>query len=250
MKVATWNVNGLRARVPQLLEWLEAERPDVVMLQEIRATPEQVPRELHELPAYWSSFHGQKGYSGVGLLVRRELQPQPIPVDFDEECRALGVEVGPLDLISVYVPNGGRSLPAKLEFLTHMRECLRRQSRPLILGGDLNVARTDRDVHPKELDPRKVGQLPVERALLEEILQAGYTDLGRAMDPDNDRLFTWWAPWRELRQKNVGWRIDYLLVSNHLAGQATGCVSQRQVGTSDHAPVVAEFPGLSSKLGP
>lgn len=248
MRIATWNVNGLRARIPQLLEWLDQERPDVVMLQEIKAAPEQLPEVLH--PGYWQAWHGQKGYSGVGMLVSKNLpQPQLIPAEFDEECRALAVELGPLDLMSVYVPNGGRSIPAKLEFLENMRESLQRQSRPLILGGDLNVALTDQDVHPKELDPRKVGQLPIERALLGDILKAGYTDLLRKFHPEPD-LFTWWAPWREMRQRNIGWRIDFLLVSSHLAGQASSCDVRKEVGTSDHAPVVAEFPDLSSKLAP
>ena len=248
MLVATWNVNGLRARIPQLLEWLSRDRPDVVMLQEIRAAPEQLPAELHAMDDYWSAWHGQKGYSGVGMLVRKGLgvQPHRIPAEFDEECRALAVELGPLDLFSVYVPNGGKSIPAKLEFLASMRETLRRQSRPTILAGDLNVALTDMDIHPREKDPRKVGQLPVERALMREILESGFVDHLRAKHPEDDRLFTWWAPWREMRQKNVGWRIDYILASRHL--DVASCECLKDVGTSDHAPVVADFPELASKL--
>jgi exodeoxyribonuclease-3 len=111
----------------------------------------------------------------------------------------------------------------------------------LVLCGDLNVARTDKDVHPKELKPGAIGQRPDEREVFERMLSAGVVDLARALDPDNDQLFTWWAPWRNLRQRNIGWRIDYILASEPLAGRATRCAVLADVGTSDHAPVVAEF---------
>jgi exodeoxyribonuclease-3 len=113
--------------------------------------------------------------------------------------------------------------------------------RPIAMLGDLNVARTDRDVHPKERKPRAIGQLPEERALIERILSRGLVDLGRAFDPDNDGLFTWWAPWRNMRQRNIGWRLDYAFVSQSLADRARSCLVQKDVGTSDHAPVVAVF---------
>jgi exodeoxyribonuclease-3 len=105
--------------------------------------------------------------------------------------------------------------------------------------GDLNVARTERDVHPKERKPRAIGQLPEERALFERIIGRGLVDLGRHFDPDNEGLFTWWAPWRNMRQRNIGWRLDYVLASEGIAKRATSCVVDREFGTSDHAPVVA-----------
>jgi exodeoxyribonuclease-3 len=97
------------------------------------------------------------------------------------------------------------------------------------------------DVHPKERKPRAIGQLPEERALIERILGSGLVDVGRALDPANDGLFTWWAPWRNLRQRNIGWRLDYVLASESIASAAVSCPVQREVGTSDHAPVVATF---------
>ena len=100
----------------------------------------------------------------------------------------------------------------------------------------MNVARTERDVHPKERKPRAIGQLPEERALLERIIGRGLVDVGRALDPDNDGLFTWWAPWRNMRQRNIGWRLDYVFASTALASTATACPVQKEVGTSDHAP--------------
>jgi exodeoxyribonuclease-3 len=146
-------------------------------------------------------------------------------------------------LASVYVPNGGKDFPAKLRFLEAV-EGFARETRSagldLVLCGDLNVARTDRDVHPKERRP-VIGQLPEERALFEKILSVGLVDVGRALDPDNDALFTWWAPWRNMRQRNIGWRIDYILATPALASRARACRVLADFGTSDHAAVIADF---------
>jgi len=248
MKVATWNVNGIRARAPQLREWLEQERPDLVCLQEIKATPDQVPRDLCELGDHWCFWHGARAYSGVGLLVRRELspaRPESGHPPFDHDCRIVVVELRDLAVASVYVPNGNRDLPGKLRFLEAMVAWAaqhRGSGRPLLICGDVNVARTDADVHPKERKPGLVGQLPEERALLERLLAEGdLVDLGRALHPEDDRLYTWWAPWRNLRQRNIGWRIDYVLASTALYARTTSCVVEIAVGTSDHAPVTCVF---------
>ena len=112
---------------------------------------------------------------------------------------------------------------------------------PLVICGDLNVARTDMDVHPKERKPRAIGQLPEERALLERLISRDLVDVGRALDPDNDQYFTWWAPWRDMRKRNIGWRLDYVLASTSLFAKVRGSHVQREFGTSDHGPVVAEF---------
>ena len=128
-----------------------------------------------------------------------------------------------------------------LESMHEMAAAYHAAGRPLVMCGDLNVARTERDVHPKERKPAAIGQLPEERALLERIIAEGLVDVGRALAPDDDGLFTWWAPWRNMRQRNIGWRLDYVLASRELAAAATTCVVFREVGTSDHAPVVASF---------
>jgi len=113
--------------------------------------------------------------------------------------------------------------------------------KPLLVCGDLNVAPTDRDVHPKERKANAIGQRPDERALLEKVIAEGLVDVGRALDPDNDELFTYWAPWRQLRERNIGWRIDFVLASAELAKTATAARVYRTFGTSDHAPLVVEF---------
>jgi exodeoxyribonuclease-3 len=247
LKVATWNVNGIRARQEQLLEWIRRDQPDVVCLQEIKAKAEQVPEALCNLAGYWCYWHGVAAYSGVGLHVRKDRFPDPPTFShpsFDHETRIVQADLGDLVVASVYVPNGGKDFAAKLAFLEAMTgyaTSMHADGRTLVVSGDLNVARTDRDVHPKERRPGVIGQRPDERALLERILDCGMIDVGRAKDPDNDNLFTWWAPWRNLRQRNIGWRLDYVLASEPLARRALSCPVFRDVGTSDHAPIVAAF---------
>jgi exodeoxyribonuclease III len=248
MKVATWNVNGIRARESQFVEWAREDRPDVVCLQEIKATPEQMSESLTMLPEYWSYWHGGKGgYSGVSLHFRKEAFPrQPAfghPA-FDFESRVVEGRVEGLAVASIYVPNGGKDYAAKLKFLSDMSQYVERalaEGSRVILCGDMNVTRADIDVHPKERKVGAIGQRPDERQLFERILAYGLEDVGRKLDPDNDALFTWWPPWRSLRQKNQGWRIDYVLAS---AGRGLQAVESRVLadrGTSDHAPVIAVF---------
>lgn len=243
MKVATWNVNGIRARSAQVRQWLEEERPDVVCLQELKAEQAQIPEECR-LPGYHAFWHCLKGYSGVSLQLSKErfaADPVYSHPPFDLESRVVQAELGDLVIASVYVPNGGKDFPAKLEFLSRLAEWTRQlqaQGRELILCGDINVARTELDVHPKERKPGIVGQRPEERALFDSLLGNWLVDTGRVFEPDNPGLFTWWAPWRNLRARNIGWRIDYILASPAVAGRATGCAVRATVGTSDHAPVV------------
>ena len=247
LKLATWNVNGIRARQAQVQEWIAQERPDVVCLQEIKATSEQVPAALCEMEGYWCYWHGGKAYSGVALHVSKAFAPErPFFAHpaFDYESRIVTVDVGDLTVASIYVPNGGKDFPGKMTFLDAMdayAASFQGTARQVALMGDMNVARTDRDVHPKERKPRAIGQLPEERAVIERILSRGLVDVGRALDPDNDGLFTWWAPWRNMRQRNIGWRLDHVFASEALAARAIACPVQKEIGTSDHAPVVATF---------
>ena len=246
MKIGTWNVNGIRAREAQVAEWIERDRPDVVCLQEIKAPPDKVPLLLCEIEGYWCYWHGERAYSGVGLHLRKETFPEkPIFAhpSFDHETRIVTARFGATTLASVYVPNGGKDFAAKIRFLeeleSYARE-MRESGQELVICGDMNVARTDADVHPKERKP-VIGQLPEERALFEKILDAGLVDVGRSLDPDNDQLFTWWAPWRNMRQRNIGWRLDYILATSGIASGARSCRVLADYGTSDHAAVVAEF---------
>jgi exodeoxyribonuclease-3 len=247
LKIATWNVNGIRAREAQLVEWITTDRPDVICLQEIKAAVEQVPLSLREVEGYWTCWHGQRAYSGVSLHIRRELcneEPKCGHPSFDFETRVVTARLGSVLIASIYVPNGGKDFEAKVRFLQAMKEYAREAHAgglELILCGDLNVARTDQDVHPKERNPRVIGQRPDERELLEGIISEGLLDVSRVFDPDNDALFTWWPPWRSMRQRNIGWRIDYILASASLRDRMHRSEVLAKTGTSDHAPVIAEF---------
>lgn len=259
MKIATWNVNGIRARQAQVQELIDREQPDVLCLQEIKASLDQLPVWLCDIEGYWCYWHGGKGYSGVGLHVRRTSfpdQPSFEHPDFDYEHRIVAVRlplsessssasgISAITVASTYVPNGGKDFPAKMQFLESLdafSAALQGSGQTFVLCGDLNVALTDMDVHPKERRPNIVGQRPDERELMRRILSRGLVDVHRTFEPDNADLFTWWAPWRNMRQRNIGWRLDYVFASEPLAARATSCVVQRETGTSDHGPVIATF---------
>jgi exodeoxyribonuclease-3 len=251
MKIATWNVNGIRARQGQLIDWLAAEKPDIVCLQEIKASLDQLTFELRDLEGYWSYWHGDKGYSGVALLVAKSLVgalPMCSHPGFDFEQRIACVTVpspaGDVMIASVYVPNGGKDFDAKMRFLQALESYVAdadREGRLIVLCGDLNVALAERDIHPKLQKLNQIGARPEERALLAQIISRGLVDVHRLFEPDNDNLFTWWAPWRNQKERNIGWRIDYVLASKALADRAKSAVVQREIGSSDHGPVVVEF---------
>jgi exodeoxyribonuclease-3 len=243
MKIATWNVNGIRAREVQLCDWVERDRPDVICLQELKADAAQIPErcKLADYHAYW---HGRRGYSGVSLHLRKGLfdaEPVFSHPEFDMETRIVQVAFGNLVLASVYVPNGGKDYAAKLSFLSRLagwKKQLHQEGREMVLCGDINIARSDIDVHPRERKAGVIGQRAEERELFEELLGGHSVDVGRALDPENASMFTWWPPWRNMRQRNIGWRIDYILASQTIASRATSCVVLADVGTSDHAPVM------------
>jgi len=246
VKVATWNVNGIRARSSQVAHWIDGEAPDIVCLQEIKASPAQVPPPLDQIAGYHAHWHGSGGYSGVALMLKMSTFPDApafVHPPFDLETRIVVAEVGTFVFASVYVPNGGKDFDAKMKFLEEMvvwAKALEVSGKHLVLCGDFNVARTDMDVHPS-LRKAMVGQSNPERDLLDELFGCGLVDVGRHVDPDNDRLFTWWAPWRNLRQRNIGWRLDYVAAHHSLVDGAVACKSYREVGSSDHAPVIAHI---------
>jgi exodeoxyribonuclease-3 len=189
MKIATWNVNGIRARQAELQALIDAEQPDVLCIQEIKASPDQLPVWLLDIEGYYGYWHGAKGYSGVAMLVRKARWPDQHPFlhpTFDFEHRIVTAQLPGLTIASIYVPNGGKDFDAKMRFLDALdRFAAESVESPsaLVLCGDLNVARTENDVHPKERKPRAVGQLPEERELIERILSRGLVDVQRQLHP-------------------------------------------------------------------
>ena len=243
MKIITWNVNGIRAREAQLCQFIDREQPDVVCLQELKAERAQIPVSCH-LDDYVIYWHGMRGYSGVSLHVRKGLvdgEPQFTHPDFDMETRIVTVDIGNLVVASVYVPNGGKDYAAKIDFFTNLIRWSKQkhdEGRQVIICGDLNIAREDVDVHPTQRKEGVIGQRPEERELFASLLGEHFIDIHRTMHPDNDRLYTWWAPWRNMRQRNMGWRIDYVVASKSIAERVVSCEVLIEVGTSDHGPVV------------
>jgi exodeoxyribonuclease III len=247
VKIATWNVNGVRAREGELQAFIAQEQPDILCLQEIKASVEQLPMWLCDIPGYACHWHGAKGYSGVALHVRAATvseRPEFSHPTFDFENRIVAARLATVTVASIYVPNGGKDFPAKMRFLEALEQYAAEHAlagRPLIVCGDMNVALTDMDVHPKLRTPNGIGQRPDERALMARIIDHGLVDVHRQLEPDNAALFTWWAPWRNMRQRNIGWRLDLILASRIIAERVTSCVVLREFGASDHGPVIAVF---------
>jgi exodeoxyribonuclease-3 len=244
MKIATWNVNGIRAREAQLCEWLERDRPDVVCLQELKAEPAQIPARC-SLDDYYVFWHGRRAYSGVSLHFRKSLfdvEPRFSHPAFDMESRIVQAQWGNVVFASVYVPNGGKDYAAKLAFLSQLALWTKErhdEGREVVVCGDINIARDDIDVHPRERKAGIIGQRPEERELFAKLIGEHLVDIGRALAPDKADLYTWWPPWRNMRQRNIGWRIDYILAAPTIASRVESCVVLSDIGTSDHAPVMA-----------
>jgi exodeoxyribonuclease-3 len=254
VKLITWNVNGIRARENELLSLLADEKPDVLMLQETKATLEQLPATLYGLTAildYHSIWHGSAGYSGVSVHLRKGVfeRPKDAHPAFDYETRVVEAHTklvsggGAWVFVSMYLPNGGKDFDAKLKFMRALGaypKALGDEGKTVVIAGDLNVARADIDVHRSQRKVGLIGQRPEERDLLEKFF-AGLVDVGRARAPDDKQLFTWWPYWRNARERNVGWRIDYVLMNEPLATTVTDVRVRRDFGTSDHAPVIVAF---------
>lgn len=248
MKLLTWNVNGIRAREAEVLALLEEESPDVMMLQETKASLEQLPPSLYglgALPNYHAIWHGNAGYSGVAILTKKSAleAPRDVKPPFDFETRVVEAHAGDWVFVTMYVPNGGKDFAAKLGFLKALADYPKAfADKKLVIAGDLNIARADIDLHPKERKPNAIGQRPEERDLFDTfIVGGGLVDVCRRLAPDDDRMFSWWPYWRQAREKNVGWRIDYVLANEPLASTAKSSRIRRDFGTSDHGAVVVEF---------
>ncbi len=254
MKIATWNVNSIRARQERLLRWLQAHQPDVLCLQEIKVVGESFPFEALRQAGYHAAVHGQKTYNGVAILARRE--PTAIErglddaVD-DQQARLIAARCDGVVVVSVYVPNGqevgSEKWAYKLAFLDRLAALLKRRFRPdepLVLCGDFNVAPEARDVHdPAAWEPTVLFH-PEARAALQRVTSWGLTDTLRLHHADAG-LYSWWDYRMLAFPKNNGLRIDLILATEPMARRCTAAAIDRQErkGTqpSDHAPVIAEF---------
>ncbi len=252
-KIATWNVNSLKVRLGHVLDWLAAEKPDVLALQETKTVDENFPVEQIEAAGYQAAFAGQKTYNGVAMLslVPGEEIVTDLPGLEDPQRRILASTIGGVRVLDVYVPNGSEvgseKYAYKLDWLEKLRGFvsaeLSRHPRLVVLG-DFNIAPEDRDVHDPEAWRGKILCSDPERAALGALLDLGLSDLFRRFDQE-ERLFSWWDYRMMGFRRNHGLRIDLILGSNALAEACTSCridkEPRRLERPSDHTPVVAEF---------
>jgi len=253
MQIVTWNVNSLRVRLPQLLEWLCANQPDIVALQETKVPDADFPVAPIAAAGYQVAFNGQKTYNGVALLAREPLSESvlEIPSFDDQQRRVLAVSCRGLRVVNLYVPNG-QSLGSekyhyKLRWLAALRAWLSAelaQYPQLVVLGDFNIAPEDRDVHDPAAWSGSVLVSEPERAALAELLQIGLTDVFRRFDQP-PQSFSWWDYRAGSFRRNNGLRIDLILASTPLAPRCTGSRIDRLARSgeraSDHAPVIAAF---------
>lgn len=251
MNIYTWNINGIRARQEALSAWLESRKPDIVVLEEVKALESEIPDTITAIAGYrkfWNGSTFRKGYSGVGLLVRDGLFDDAhceVP-PFDVENRTLVLRAPQFTLIGAYVPrgDGAEHYAVKLRYLADLKAFiadLLAEGRQVVLAGDMNVALTEIDVHRSQNKPGATGLRPEERAAIGEHLELGLHDIVRELNPDKKDLFTWWPNWKFARERNLGWRIDCLYLTDALAEKVSGVSVDLDEKSSDHAPVSVEL---------
>ncbi len=251
--VISWNVNGLRSVARKgWINWLEAEQPDVLCMQEVRVTPDQLDDELIRPLGYKSFFASaeKKGYSGVSVYSK--LEPEDVIVGlgderFDNEGRTITIRYKDFTVVNAYFPNGQRDhgrVPYKLdycdsflEYCQRLRECGER----LILCGDFNTAHRPIDLARPESNKNTTGFLSIERDWIDKLLVHGFIDVYRKTNGDIEGRYTWWSNRKGVRERNVGWRIDYFFLSPDLISNVKSVEHLSEILGSDHCPIKIEL---------
>jgi exodeoxyribonuclease-3 len=256
MKLATYNLNGIRARLPRLLEWLDREKPDVVCLQELKCADESLPIADIEAAGYGAVWHGQKGFNGVAILARGDspqLRRVGLPGDPDDtHSRYIEAEVDGIVIGSLYLPNGNPVGTEKFDYklkwmerlFAHAAEVLK-EERPAVLCGDWNVVPEDRDVFSIRATANDAVCRPETREAWRRILHQGWTDALRALHPTEGKLYTFWDYTAGCWQRDLGFRLDHLLLSPEAADRLVAADVDRwargEEKASDHAPTWVEL---------
>ncbi len=258
MRIATWNVNGLRARLDFVAHWLRAREPDVVGLQELKLTDEQFPHEVFAGLGYRAVTHGQKSWNGVAVLAREPLEPEPLQIGLPGQqelgARLLGVRVADLHFTTIYCPNGKTlehaDFPRKLAWLDALAGHLAPLAggdAPAVLCGDFNVCPAAIDSWDEERLAGEIFHTEDERKRFGALVESGWEDLFRARHPDA-QAFSWWDYRGGAFHRRQGLRIDFLLGNAALAGRVREVEIDREyrkkqdgMTASDHAPVMAEL---------
>jgi exodeoxyribonuclease-3 len=253
MKIATWNVNSMKVRLPHVLEWLDANKPDVLVLQEIKQLTEAFPTAALAEAGYTSIANGQKTYNGVAVISRSE--PADPVTEFpgfdDPQRRVLAVTIDGVRIVNLYIPNGqsvgSEKYEYKLRWLSTLRDFLADEMsrhKKIVVLGDFNIAPADEDVY----DPEKWGDdvlcSPAERDALQQLTALGLTDVFRKFDQP-EKSFSWWDYRAAGFRRNAGLRIDLILTTDAMTKACSASYIDKEPRTwerpSDHAPVVAEF---------
>ena len=251
-KIISYNVNGIRAALNKgLLKWMKKEKPMMLCIQETKAQPDQVDMEAFRKLGYRDYWHSaeKKGYSG--LLVLSDRQPDDVVVGmnvshYDSEGRVLRLDFGDVSMVNVYIPSGTtgdirqdfkmKFLDDFLDFLTRLRK-----ERPkLLVCGDFNIAHREIDIHNPVGNKNTSGFLPEERAWVDSFLDAGFVDTFRHVHPEVVK-YSWWSFRSNARAKNLGWRLDYHMVTEPLAGRVSDAGIMNDAAHSDHCPVWVEL---------
>jgi exodeoxyribonuclease-3 len=253
MQIASWNVNSLKVRLPQVLDWLAKHRPDALCLQELKLEDASFPKAELQAAGYSAAFSGQKTYNGVAILSRNPAENVICGIDgFDDpQRRVISADVDGVRLVCAYVPNG-QSVDSdkyryKLDWLaafcTWIERELARHPRLAVLG-DYNIAPEDRDVHDPKAWEGQVLVSPPERDAFRRLIKLGFSDSFRLFEQP-EKSFSWWDYRMNGFKRNLGLRIDHILLSTSLSAGCTSCAidlePRRHERPSDHAPVVAEI---------
>jgi exodeoxyribonuclease-3 len=259
MRLATWNVNSLPVRLPQVLDWIDRRSPDILCLQETKVPDSRFPEEPFRERGYDLLFRGQPTYNGVAILSRHPLSDplRDFPGEPDAECRLLAATVGPLRLFNLYVPNGqDLDTPKyryKLEWLARLASLLeseRDRHKSIVLVGDFNIVPEDRDAYDPVALKGQIFLSPPEREALGRIMAIGFRDAFRILHPDPGH-YSWWDYRQGMFRRNMGLRIDLILMASSLESALTAAEIDREVRRnerpSDHVPVFVDLD--DSRLG-
>jgi exodeoxyribonuclease-3 len=250
MKIMSWNVNGLRAviRKNSFLPLFKEFSPDVLLLQETKATEEQIPKHFRNFDGYTSYFNASQtraGYSGTSIYTKEKPKNVTYGMNsqtFDQEGRIVTAFFETLTVVNIYFPNGGQGperLKYKLDFYDEFFSYIEklRKSNPVVWGGDINTAHEEIDLARSKENEKNTGFLPEERAWLDEVQTAGWVDTFRHFYPDKQDQYTYWDMKTSARERNVGWRIDYLFASPDLLPKLLKATIHSKVLGSDHCPI-------------
>ncbi|MCA1751864.1 MAG: exodeoxyribonuclease III [Cryomorphaceae bacterium] len=249
LKIISYNVNGIRAAVKKgLMEWLADENPDIFLVQETKAKPEQIDLDAFAKQGYTAAIHSaeKSGYSGVAIFSK--MKPDHVEVGcgiekYDREGRVLRADFGELSVLSTYFPSGSSGderQEFKMEFLNDFKpfaKNLAKQRRKVVISGDYNICHKPIDIHNPVSNKKSSGFLPEEREWVTEFLSEGFLDSFRHFHEDEPDRYSWWTYRFSARQKNLGWRIDYHMVSEALKSGLIGADILENVHHSDHCPV-------------